>query len=135
MNNKKLEWFVFLNAPNRNKIEPYNVFNNLRLLDGLKDICKENNSYEEFSKKLDKQCMWAFWAKSEYEIILTSWPTYISREELDKANEKSKGRKYGIDISPTIGEKIDAYDQLKLNWDAFASYVYSNIEIVKKVVY
>ena len=44
--------------------------------------------------------MYHFWSKCEWEIIITDWPT-----------------------SGKVEEKIDAFDQVMLNWPIFCAYI------------
>lgn len=54
----------------------------------------------EFSSELQHIARYYFWSKYEYEIFIESWNS-------DKS------------------AKIDVFDQLMLNWDAFAKYCYN----------
>ena len=106
-----LEWYVYLEDINKRIIITYNVFNHYSFCEDLKKIIKKYKTIEDFSKELKRICMYYFWSKCEYEIILTCWPKW------DKFKE----------------EKIDVYSQLNLNWDKFVNYIWDNKkEILKK---
>lgn len=47
--------------------------------------------------------MYYFWSKTEWEVIVSPW------------------------VGKGGDEKIDVYDQLKLNWDKFVDYVWSEV--------
>ena len=87
---------------------------------------------EEFENEiLRKECLYYFWGKCEYEIVVTSWPPYINVECIDKlkAEVEEHSSKYNwkqlqINVPLTIGEKISIYEQLRLNWESFKSYVF-----------
>jgi len=53
--------------------------------------------------ELRRKCMYYFWAKCEYEVIVTGWP--------DTKTEK----------------KIDIYQQLDANWDIFKTLVFESL--------
>ena len=56
--------------------------------------------------------MYYYWSKCEWEIILSAWP---SRKDFNE-------------------EKIDVFDQINLNWDRFADYVWENRKDIKKEI-
>ena len=58
-------------------------------------------------KQLDRLCMYYFWAKCEYEVIVSAWPP---RDGSDK--------------------KIDVYSQLKANWEQFKKIVIEDLGCV-----
>ena len=71
----------------------------------FKKMKEKASSKEEFSELLDCEMRYRFWCKCEWEIILSDWPP---SDKFQKA-------------------KIDVYDQLRMNWDVFVDYVWSNI--------
>lgn len=142
---KKLEWNVLCRGLNSNKIEIKNIFNyHSRFMQDLyknkKRYLKRNNlDFDGFFERVDKDLRYYFWSKSEYEIILTSWPPHLSSEELDRLNREreediKKGYKSSFLIpNLDISEKIDIYDQIKMNWEAFKLYLMTNYKLIKKV--
>ena len=84
--------------------------------------------------------MYYFWCKCEYEVIITSFPTYITMNELDRLNDERWSHKdrYGTDyvrinVNPDTGAKIDIYTQVMNNFDIFCDYVWnSKIHIPRK---
>lgn len=159
-----LEWNVYNESFNKKEMQIYNVFKHGGFLKGLtqmfKNIKKEeiaqlekyeqpltlkeankfNNYMEEFENEiLRKECLYYFWGKCEYEIVVTSWPPYINVECIDKlkAEVEEHSSKYNwkqlqINVPLTIGEKISIYDQLRLNWESFKSYVFDHEKEIKK---
>ena len=110
-------WKVYIEDINQKEIVEYNVFDHSAFKKDVIDLFNTCwNDYEDYSftsfktvfkQKLDKEvCLYYFWSKTEWEIILSDWPP--SPPEF---NFKSK--------------KISVYDQLKLNWDAFVDYIIS----------
>ena len=53
--------------------------------------------------------MYYFWSKCEYEILITTW---FERKDFKD-------------------EKIDVYDQLQLNWNAFIDYIWKNKKYIE----
>lgn len=99
-----LEWNVYIDDINKRKIIIFNVFKHYSFCEDLKEIIKKYKTIEDFSTELKRICMYYFWSKCEYEIILTCFPKW------DKFKE----------------EKIDVYSQLNLNWDKFVNYIWEN---------
>lgn len=130
----KLEWYVFSYDINSRRITKFNVFNSNRFYDGLLKIKKEMKksplSFEEFSKLLEGSAMYSFWAKSEYEIILSNLFCSISKDEIKRIKQVDENR-HIESVNLLYQKKVDIYEQLKLNWDKFAEYVYSNIKEIK----
>lgn len=102
-----MEWMVYWQDPCCSKITTRNVFTlSATFYEDLRKLQKavhENNiSFKEFSKELLGSVMYCYWSKVEHEIILT--PVF--------------GMK-----TPSL--KIDVYDQLRMNWKHFSSYVWN----------
>lgn len=70
--------------------------------------CKSLDELIEYAveKRLDHLCMYYFWAKCEYEVIVSAWPP-----------------KDGTD------RKIDIYTQLKENWDIFRDIIFRELNL------
>ena len=99
-----LEWYVYLANINSKRIVKYDIFTHYSFYKSLKTHIKEFTEKESFSEWLRRDTMYYFWAKCEYEIILTCNP------------EWNKFKK----------EVIDVYDQLQLNWNKFVDYIWEN---------
>ena len=161
-----LVWNVYHNDINNRKIELFNVFRHggfiKSLSKELKQIDKDRfvietlvaqnqeqhkpykklvmNFENDVSERIRKICGYYFWSKSEYEIVITSWPPYINvediqklQDEIDKHNKQWNTKQRQINITPTIAEKIDIYDQLRLNWNAFLHYINENKKEIIKI--
>lgn len=70
--------------------------------------CKSLDELIEYSleERLDKMCMYYFWSKCEYEVIVSAWPPRDGSEE-----------------------KIDIYAQLRANWDIFKELVFRELKL------
>lgn len=132
--NKKLEWFVFLHDWNSKDIRPFNVFNSARFYDGLlrikKSMKKKPLDFDAFSKELNSIAMYSFWAKCEYEIIITDLTCTIDNEELRRLQKVDEDSRVEY-VNLACHKKVDIYEQLKLNWDKFAGYIFENLNSVK----
>lgn len=135
-NNKKLEWFVFLHDWNTNEIRQYNVFNSARFYDGLlrikKSMKKKPLDLDDFSKELNSIAMWSFWAKCEYEIIITNLSCTIDNTEIRRLQDVDENSRVEY-VNLKCHKKVDIYEQLKLNWDKFASYIFENLDKIKPI--
>ncbi len=125
----ELEWNVFLHDFNSNKIIIFNIFNNGRFLNCLYKL-KNETDFKNFSEEVRSLIMYCFWSKCEYETIITSFPSYISKKELNRINNEDV--KYRICVNLECEIKVDAYDQIMLNWDKFINYLWNNKNLIKK---
>ena len=103
-NNKESpEWYVIIENVNAKKIEEYNIFNHARFLNDCNDIYENyNDDFETFEKAIENVTRYYFWAKCEWEIIISGFPP------CDRFKD----------------EKIDVFKQVKLNWDIFINYLW-----------
>lgn len=129
----KLEWNVYKEDWNNNKIDVFNIFNHSRFYEDVKKALNKFDNKEEFAEEIKKSLMWCYWCKSEYEIVITTWVPHITMLELDRLNaEREKTLKeykrepYRLYVDPEVGEKIDIYSQIMLNWNIFVDYVWSH---------
>ena len=112
MEAKKLEWFVYCESFNRGRIERHNVFNHYSVIKDLqKALKKYRDNRPAFLEEAKHIFMYHYWSKCEWEIILSAWPPSKKCKE----------------------EKIDVFDQLQLNWDAFCDYLWENRALLKKI--
>ena len=70
--------------------------------------CKSLEELIEYSieRRLERLCMYYFWSKCEYEVIVSSWPPREGSER-----------------------KIDIYTQLRENWDIFRELVFKELKL------
>lgn len=61
---------------------------------------------DALEQRLDRSCLYYFWSKCEYEVIVSAWP---SREHSER--------------------KIDIYSQLCANWEIFKNLVFAEIGV------
>lgn len=123
------------------KIETYNVFEHARFVRDLYKNTKNIKTKEEFGVVLKSELMYNFWSKCEWETIITSFPTGITVDELNRLNtqyerEKAEyGREpYSLCVNLKTEIKIDVYTQVMNNWDIFLDYTWNNRAELKKLV-
>ena len=129
----ELKYYVYYHRFNGKSIDKFNVFDHGRFYEDVKKNLKKYDNKEEFAEELRKDLAYYYWSKSEWEVVITSWVPSITMQELDRLNaerEEAK-KKFGRDphslyVNPDIGEKIDVYEQVRLNWDLFVDYVWSH---------
>lgn len=74
---------------------------------------------------------WQLWFGMYIVKILIA--TLIDKTELNRLNAEYEeynnkwGRyPYKINVAPDVSEKVSVYDQVMMNWEQFAEYVWSN---------
>lgn len=99
-----LEWNVFHQNMNTQKIENFNIFNHGSFYKDIKTaFLKSRGDKIEFGKKLLDEVRYYYWSKCEHEITIGGWPR---------------------DDRIT---KVDVARQIEMNWEIFVDYVWSNV--------
>lgn len=101
------KWFVYRENINTREIGKYDVLSHGGFREAVAVLLVTTKTKEEFSKKLDQEARYYFWSRCEHEIILSSWPPSDRCEDV----------------------KIDVYDQLSLNWDAFVNSLWEGSDL------
>lgn len=96
-----IEWYVYYHDSNKQKIIKWNIFNHGSFKKEIDVLLKEKIDKDDFSEKLQREVMYYFRSKCEYEIILSPWT----------------GRADDI--------KIDVYNQIMMNFDRFVDYCWN----------
>ena len=121
-------WNVYWYDFNEKTIEKRNIFNlSTKFYKGFEKIRKEvkKHNFEWFNLELRKLAQCCYWSKVEYEILATDVFASVEKEKMLENYLNTKGEW----IQPLCNflktrEKIDIFEQLELNWDAFSNYVY-----------
>lgn len=104
-----LEWFVIRFDQNKEKMYDYNIFQHRSFCEIVKNTFElYKNDPVAFKDNLRKCVLYFFWAKCEYEIILSEWPP--------RGDGKNRS------------EKIDIYKQVVKNFALFADYVWTSLK-------
>ena len=114
MKKNVLTWKVYVGDFNSRHIEEHNVFDHGRFWE---DCCKNRKKNavrgredkEAFVDQLRRDLMFWYWSKCEWEVVVSHWPP----------SERH------------VAEKVDVYDQVRLNWDRFVDYVWENRMLLK----
>lgn len=126
-------WNVYREDFNNRAIVTYNIFDHGGFARDVNELLKANVSRDEFAERLNRSLRYWFWCKSEHEVVITSWPVYIDKTELDRLNTEYEeyNNKWGHDpyklnIAPEVSEKVSIYDQVMMNWHCFVDMVWNN---------
>ena len=132
----KLEYYVYYYNFNSHSIKKFNIFNHGRFLEDVKKDLRECETKKEFAEELYKDLIYYFWSKAEWEVVITPWTPRITISELNRLNEEREKtlKKYNREphslyVNPDVGEKIDVYEQVMLNWDLFVDYVWQHKKV------
>ena len=102
-----LTWNVYVGKFNSQHIEIYNIFDHISFLGDCRKAAKKYKSDKAaFEESVWSSLMYYFWSKCEWEILLQHWPPHQDFKD----------------------EKVDVFDQVRLNWDAFIDYLWRNKE-------
>lgn len=97
-----MEWKVFYHDMNQRIITTYNVFDHYSFRTEVLLWLKKSRTKEEFGEKLRSTLLYYFWAKAEWEVLITPFGG----------------------TAKTI--KVDVFTQVMNNWEIFLDYVWSN---------
>ena len=94
---------VIIYNVNTRTFEPYDIMP--YLINSYRKLKKEKkpSSLPEFKEFVDKECKYQFWARCEYEMILSDFP--------------SEGTK----------TKVDIYEQVQMNLELIAEVLMQNV--------
>ena len=129
-----LSWNVFFEDFNSKQIVNRDIFKGGKLEEFCVNLKKSTLTKQQFAEELRKELMYHYWARSEYEIVLTSWPPYIKTEDvyelahdIQENKEQYNTTPVRVCVNPTVARKVDIYEQIQMNWDVFVDYVYNNV--------
>lgn len=137
----KLKWNVYRYSINRDKIEPFNIFEHYSFSEYVKHAMKLKDK-DEFIGRLKSELMYYFWSKSEWELIveitednrvfLAPWcgcrePDRVKIDVTDDTTIDWKGFA-GVHIARQrykTKAKVDVFDQVMFEWEKFVEYVWN----------
>lgn len=134
---KPLTWKVKNYLISSDKIWDYDVLKHRE--DQIKKLKKKCDTKEEFSEAMQREMMWQYWGRCEYEVIieiddnghvwLSPWVGCKDPEgvKIDVTDDKDFDWKNFADehIGKQVYKnraKIDIYDQLQWKWDEFIDF-------------
>lgn len=101
---RDMHWRVIREDFNGRKIADYDIFEHSGFAEDVKKAYrKHRDDFGTFAEDVRKALMYRFWSKCEWEVIISAWPPS------DRIPER----------------KVDAYEQVMLNWDVFIEYVWT----------
>ena len=136
---KPFSWIVKNFDCNAQKIKDYDILKYRE--DDVKKLKKKYATKEEFAEALRRECMYRFWSKAEWEliigltedgrVILSPWcgcynPDEVKIDVTDDTSFDWQGFA-AKHIRKQIFEnkaKIDVWDQIEYRWDEFVEYVW-----------
>ena len=138
-----MEWNVYIYSINRNKIEPYNIFNHWSFVKDIKKHIKKYKYKDELSEKIKYELLYYFWSKCEWELIieitednrifLNPWVGCRNPEEVridvtdDASFDWRSFAEYHISKQIYNNEaKIDVFNQIMFNYDSFIDYCWEH---------
>ena len=145
---KDLKWNVYTENFNGRTIEEHNIFNHYGLVNSLLDKYNEiilskmtkdtsrneaiallESNKEVFIEELKGDLGYYYWAKAEWEAVITTWPPYIDTNEIKRIvkEDSENAHNYRTYVNVDVGEKVDVYKQIQLNWDHFIDYVWAAV--------
>ena len=94
-------WRVIVEDFNRRRIADYDVFEHHDFAEDVRKAHSEHrDDFDAFAEDVRKSLAYHFWSKCEWEVVVGAWPPS------DRVPQR----------------KVDVYEQVMLNWDAFAAY-------------
>lgn len=134
MDKLNLCWNVYEHELNSNEIKVYNIFDHGRFFEDVKESLKKCKDKEDFKERIKRHLFYYFGFKCKWEVIITSWPAYICKEELERLyDEATSGEHlYGVHPRLEVARKIDIREQVMLNFDVFIDYVWSKKKTYQK---
>lgn len=136
---KPFSWIVKIFDCNAQKIKDYDILKYRE--DDIKKLKKKYTTKEEFAEALRRECMYRFWSKAEWEliieciedsrVILRPWcgcynPDEVKIDVTDDTSFDWQGFA-AKHIKKQIFKnkaKIDVWDQIEYRWDEFVEYVW-----------
>ena len=136
----ELVWNVY-NLRWNNELEIFNVFDHRSFNEYIQKLLRKPPSKEEFAEQLRREAQYRYWAKCEWELIISDLHTQVDQRELNRILNECYFERSKADpplrcthVNLYNDEKIDVYDQLCLNWDAFVDYVWEHRKIPRQRV-
>lgn len=99
-----LVWKAYYHPLNGNDIRTFNIFDHYNFREDVKKAIKKYKTKEEFADKLRGELLYYYWAKCEWEVIISPWIAHKDDREI----------------------KVDVYSQVMNNWEIFLDYVWNN---------
>lgn len=110
---------------NAREFESYDVIPHLVSKYYKKD--KKPKTFEEFKKFVKAEACHQWWARCEYEIVLSPWPYTLSPSEKGKEEDSVEAWKEHWKKHLQECEKIDVFYQVMMNLDVITALVIDGV--------
>jgi hypothetical protein len=107
------------------KFRPYNIIPYLVKRYNEKE--DKPSTFEEFKKFVKAEAQYQWWARCEYEIILSPWPYTLSPSERAKEENNVEAWKEHWKKHLNECQKIDVHYQVMMNLDVITNLVMESI--------
>ena len=128
----KLVWNAYKYSCSTGEFRIFNIFDHNSFYCNVRKLLKLDISKADFAERLRREVQYYYWSKTEWECIITGSQPRIDRKELQRIISECYLQRLNADppskrsfVNLLHSDKIDVYDQLCLNWDAFVDYVWS----------
>lgn len=125
-----MEWNVLLHNVNSEKIEKWNIFRHSDFAKDVEKLLAAGLAKDHFAELLQQRLRYYFGSRTEYEIVATSWPPYMSGADIAKIHKEYEEHKvtrgrypYRLDVALEVGQNMDVAYQVMLNFDVFVDYL------------
>ena len=110
---------------NKREFEPYNVIP--YLVSCYNEEKSKPKTFTEFKDFIKKKSMYQWWARCEYEIILSPWPYTLSPSERAKEENNVDAWKEHWKKHLNECQKIDVHYQVMMNLDIITALVMESV--------
>ena len=126
-----MKWNVVFEDYETGKLKLFNVFDDVGFRLDVEKIMKQKYDKEQFLYKLDCTAWFHSGAKIEWELFYYRSPILIKPEEMkriaDEHQKRLESEENALDdfgVHPKNWHKIDVNQQLHVNWEYFANYLW-----------
>ena len=110
---------------NSKEFVPYNIIP--YLVSQYKIKRDKPKTFDEFKEFVEKESMYQWWARCEYEIVLGPWPYTLSPSERVKEENNVEAWKEHWKKHLNECQKIDVHYQVMMNLDIITALVLDSI--------
>lgn len=100
-----MKWNVYVYNHNKQKIEPFNIFEHRSFNEYVNRHLSEYSDKLEFAEQLKSELRYYFWAKAEWEVAVAPWVGGDREQD---------------------AIKLDVYNQVVNNFEVFLDYVWNH---------
>ena len=119
------EFNVIVHNINSGEFEPYNIIPHL--VSQYQEKTNKPKTFNEFKKFIKNESLYEWWARCEYEIVLSPWPYTLSPSEKGKEEDNVEAWKEHWKKHLDECQKIDVYHQVRINLDVITNLVMDSI--------